>query len=71
MNFPLYQLDAFGGPTAKVLAIVLGILFGVAPTEPKILAGAVVVMAGAALAGCIAPIRRAGRVDPVTILRAE
>jgi uncharacterized membrane protein YedE/YeeE len=30
MNFPLYQLDAFGGPTAKVLAIVLGILFGVA-----------------------------------------
>lgn len=30
MNFPLYQLDAFGSPTSKVLAIVLGILFGVA-----------------------------------------
>ena len=48
-----------------------GILFGVAPTDPKILAGAVVVMAVVALAGCITPTRRAGRVDPVTILRAE
>jgi len=30
MNLPLYQLDAFGGPTAKLLAIVLGLLFGIA-----------------------------------------
>ena len=28
MNFPLYQLDAFGLPTAKALAVVMGILFG-------------------------------------------
>jgi len=29
MTFPLYQLDAFGQPTAKVLAIVLGLFFGI------------------------------------------
>jgi predicted permease len=51
--------------------LVQGLLFGVGPFAPGILAASVVVMAGAALIGCVLPVRRAGRVDPVAILRAD
>jgi predicted lysophospholipase L1 biosynthesis ABC-type transport system permease subunit len=48
-----------------------GFLFGVVPWDPKVLAATAGVMVLVALAGCITPTRRAGRVDPVMILRAE
>lgn len=51
--------------------VLRGVLFGVEPTAPTILSGAVVVMALAGLAGCIPPTRRAARVDPVAIIRSE
>ncbi|MGH7668319.1 MAG: ABC transporter permease [Gemmatimonadaceae bacterium] len=54
--------------TARVLS---GLLYGVAPWDPKAYAGAALVLAAVAvLAGWI-PARRAAAVDPATALRAE
>jgi ABC-type antimicrobial peptide transport system permease subunit len=49
--------------------LVRGLLFGVDPMDPPTLAGtALLLVAGAALA-CYLPLRRAARVDAVTLLR--
>jgi ABC-type lipoprotein release transport system permease subunit len=40
------------------------------PMDPQVLAGVAVVLVVAALAACIAPARRAIRVDPITLLRS-
>jgi len=45
------------------------LLFGVAPYDPVVYAGAVIVVTGAAMAACWGPARRAGRLDPVVTLR--
>ena len=47
------------------------LLYGVSPFEPVSLAGAVAVLAVAALASCIVPAMRATRVDPMVAIRAE
>lgn len=54
-----------------VSRLMAGILFGVSPAHPpSYLAGTLVLVAVAALA-CLAPARRAARLDPMAVLRAE
>ena len=51
--------------------LVQGLLFGVGATDPAIfVTGAVLLTAVAVLAGAI-PARRAARVDPVSVLKAQ
>ena len=47
------------------------LLYGIAPTDPATLAIAPVVLALAALAACVLPVRKATRVNPLEALRAE
>jgi ABC-type lipoprotein release transport system permease subunit len=47
------------------------LVFGIGPSEPGVLAGAVGVMLAVALSACWFPARRAMRVDPVRALREE
>jgi putative ABC transport system permease protein len=58
------------------LALALGrlvgsLLYGVAPYDPSIMLGGVAVLALLGVAGTLVPALRAGRVDPVTVLRSE
>jgi putative ABC transport system permease protein len=59
-------LGAFGA-TRGLTALV----YGVSPTDPAALGGAVVLLTAVALAACAVPVRRALRVDPTDALRAE
>jgi hypothetical protein len=57
-----------------VAAVVLAraaqsLFFGVGPADPLAFAAASTVLLIAAVAGCLAPARRAGQVDPGHILR--
>jgi putative ABC transport system permease protein len=61
-----------GALTATASAGTLrGLVFGVAPVDPIALVAAVVVLSLAATAACYVPLRRALRVDAVTILRSD
>lgn len=54
------------------LSRVIGqLLFGIAPTDPLTLALAPLILTLAALAACLLPVRRATRVNPLLVLRAE
>jgi ABC-type lipoprotein release transport system permease subunit len=66
------------GVSAGVLVVMTGaerligsIVFGVSPTDAITLAGAAVILLGTSLLASYIPARRAGRVDPVTVLRTE
>ena len=49
--------------------VVAGLLFGVRPTDPSAFALTAVIVAAVALGACYVPVRRAIRVDPVSLLR--
>ncbi|HSC26942.1 MAG TPA: ABC transporter permease [Vicinamibacterales bacterium] len=44
-------------------------LFGISPTDPWMMAAVSLALVGVAAVACLAPARRAARLDPVTILR--
>ena len=46
-------------------------LFGVQPTDPIIFGAVAILTGGIALMACVAPARRATRVDPVAVLSAQ
>jgi len=67
-------LFGIGAGLAGYLAlsqIVGRLLYGVAATDPLTLSVAPLVLALAALAACLLPVRRATKVDPLIALRAE
>jgi len=59
-------LGAYGAARA-----LRALVYGVSPTDPAALGGAVVLLAAVALAASAVPVRRALRVDPTDALRAE
>jgi len=63
---------ALGVPAAWVVSRWLqSMLFGLTPTDPSVIAGAVLLLVMAGMLAAYFPARRATRVDPVTALRAE
>jgi predicted permease len=59
------------GGAAMLTRVLRGVLYGVAPTDPATFGTMAAVLAAAALAACLAPARRAARVDPSVALRSE
>jgi putative ABC transport system permease protein len=70
------KLAAIGLACGLVIALLAGrfidsMLFGVRPLDPLAIAGAVVLLGGAALLAALIPALRASRVDPVEALRGD
>jgi ABC-type antimicrobial peptide transport system permease subunit len=59
------------GLAVAMSRVMTGLLFGVRPVEPSILAGVCALLAAAAAAACYLPARRAATADPRETLRAE
>jgi len=59
------------GGAATLTSVLRGVLYGVASTDPMTFGTMAAVLAVAALAACLAPARRAARVDPSVALRSE
>jgi putative ABC transport system permease protein len=54
-----------------VSQVMRGVLYGVTPGDPITYATAAIVLTAVALLACVAPARRATRVDPIMAIRAE
>ncbi|HEV8204358.1 MAG TPA: ABC transporter permease [Pyrinomonadaceae bacterium] len=54
-----------------VSRVLIGMLYGVSPTDPLTFTGVSIVLLVVALLACLIPARRATRVDPIVALRAE
>ncbi len=70
---PVVGLGVGGGLVGGVLAAgaTRGLLYGISPGDPLSIGAAIAVMASAALVATYLPARRAGRVDPTEVIRAE
>jgi ABC-type lipoprotein release transport system permease subunit len=69
-------MAGLGVPVGIVAALLIGnlaasFLFDMAPTDPRAIVAAALVLAAAVLGASYWPARRASRVDPVVALRAE
>jgi len=68
---------ALGGLLAGTAAAFLlcgalrGFVFGIAPTDPATWVSGIAVLAAVALIAAWLPARRAGRVDPLVVLRSD
>jgi ABC-type lipoprotein release transport system permease subunit len=70
------RLALFGAIVGLTLAftvtrVLRGLLFEIEPLDPVSLFGAAAILVAAALVATYLPARRATRVDPVEVLRAE
>ena len=54
-----------------VSGVLASILYGVKPHDPLVLGGVAGLLTAIAIVACLAPARRATRIDPITALRAE
>jgi putative ABC transport system permease protein len=54
-----------------VSRVLIGMLYGISPTDPLTFTGVSIVLLAVALLACLIPARRATRVDPIVALRAE
>ena len=59
------------GAAVAVSQLLGSILYGVTPTDPVTYASVVAILAAVALVACIAPARRAAKVEPLLSLRSE
>ncbi|MEM9555026.1 MAG: ADOP family duplicated permease [Acidobacteriota bacterium] len=72
-GFRLALLGGIGGGLASLVTVraVESQLYGTSAFDPAILAGAWAVLAFAVACACLLPARRAARIDPIQLLRAE
>jgi putative ABC transport system permease protein len=57
------------GASMGLSRVLSALLYNVAPTDPRTLAGVAAIIAGAAVIACVIPAWRATRVDPLVVLR--